>query len=281
MHTMPARQDSGPGQEPGGASAEAITEGRHDARDGTRKVAHSTSADLEAQNKMAPTNGAISLLCQALRSTGRDEASLSIHGQRKRFRKATSVINATGSRGAAAPRTPAAGPRRAIVEYPQSASTSARKIENLRGSSTPLRRPHRVGDASQIAAPAQPGQLGNRCRAFRRQAVAAADDPDDVTSAAPGSPSTRPPTGALAPSHAASALDDRACAPTSSGMGGSQTEASPSPARRQALRVLSVIACAAFAISLAGCAQGSAESWERPDWMRSKRGSNGNGAGRR
>jgi len=82
-------------------------------RDGTRKVAHSTSADRRggggfgstlggAKNKMAPTNGAISLLCRALRSTGRYEASPSTHGQRKRFRKATSVINAIGSRGAAA-----------------------------------------------------------------------------------------------------------------------------------------------------------------------------------
>jgi len=64
-------------------------------------------------------------------------------------------------------------------------------------------------------------------------------------------------------------------------MGGSQPEASLSPTRRQALRQLSVIVCAALAITLTGCAQGSAESWERPDWMRSKRGSNGNGAGLR
>jgi hypothetical protein len=63
-------------------------------------------------------------------------------------------------------------------------------------------------------------------------------------------------------------------------MGGSQTEATPPPTRRQALHALSVTVCAALAITLTGCAQESVDSWERPDWMRSKRGSNGNGAGR-
>jgi hypothetical protein len=62
-------------------------------------------------------------------------------------------------------------------------------------------------------------------------------------------------------------------------MGGSESEATPT--LRHALHALSVIGCAVLAIALTGCAQGSAESWERPDWMRSKRGSNGNGAGRR
>ena len=51
-----------------------------------RPVGTAASAvHLEAQNKMAPTNGAISLLCRTSRSTGRYEASPSVHGQRKRF----------------------------------------------------------------------------------------------------------------------------------------------------------------------------------------------------
>jgi hypothetical protein len=41
------------------------------------------------------------------------------------------------------------------------------------------------------------------------------------------------------------------------------------------------MACGALAIAMAGCGQGSAENSEKPDWMRSKRGSTGNGAGRR
>jgi len=66
-------------------------------------------------------------------------------------------------------------------------------------------------------------------------------------------------------------------------VGESQFEAintSSSP-RRQALRTLSAIACGALAVALAGCGQGSVEGLEKPDWMRSKRGSTGNGAGRR
>ncbi len=52
--------------------------------------------------------------------------------------------------------------------------------------------------------------------------------------------------------------------------------------RRQALRLLSAAACSALAMVLAGCASEPAESWDKPAWMRSKRGSNGNGgAGRR
>jgi hypothetical protein len=40
------------------------------------------------------------------------------------------------------------------------------------------------------------------------------------------------------------------------------------------------MACGALAIAMAGYGQGSAENSEKPDWMRSKRGSTGNGAGR-
>jgi hypothetical protein len=51
--------------------------------------------------------------------------------------------------------------------------------------------------------------------------------------------------------------------------------------RRQALKLLSAAAFGALALALAGCAAGSAENWDKPVWMRSKRGTNGNGAGRR
>jgi hypothetical protein len=51
--------------------------------------------------------------------------------------------------------------------------------------------------------------------------------------------------------------------------------------RRQALRLLSIAVYGALAIGIAGCAQEPTQSWKRPDWMRSKQGSNGNGRGRK
>jgi hypothetical protein len=51
--------------------------------------------------------------------------------------------------------------------------------------------------------------------------------------------------------------------------------------RRQILRLLSIAACGGFAVGGAGCAQDGAQEWQKPDWMRSKRGSTGNGSGRR
>jgi hypothetical protein len=54
-----------------------------------------------------------------------------------------------------------------------------------------------------------------------------------------------------------------------------------SHARRQVLKLLSTAACGAFAMGVAGCAQKQAQERERPDWMRSKQGSNGNGHGRK
>jgi len=54
-----------------------------------------------------------------------------------------------------------------------------------------------------------------------------------------------------------------------------------SHARRQVLKLLSAAACAAFAMGVAGCAQEQAQERERPDWFRSKQGTNGNGRGRR
>jgi hypothetical protein len=50
--------------------------------------------------------------------------------------------------------------------------------------------------------------------------------------------------------------------------------------RRRALKVLSSTACIALVVALAGCTAGSTKSWQKPAWMRSKRGSNGNGGGR-
>ena len=47
--------------------------------------------------------------------------------------------------------------------------------------------------------------------------------------------------------------------------------------RRQVLRFLSTAACGGLTMALAGCAEGPMESWERPAWFRSKRGTNGNG----
>jgi hypothetical protein len=47
--------------------------------------------------------------------------------------------------------------------------------------------------------------------------------------------------------------------------------------RRQAFGFL---AMAMLAVTLAGCARGTAERWERPDWFRSKRGTTGNGGQR-
>jgi len=52
-----------------------------------------------------------------------------------------------------------------------------------------------------------------------------------------------------------------------------------SHARRQVLKLLSTVACGAFAMGIAGCAP--AQERERPDWIRSKQGSNGNGRGRK
>jgi len=52
------------------------------------------------------------------------------------------------------------------------------------------------------------------------------------------------------------------------------------PQRRRVLMLLSRAACGGLALALAGCAEGTAESWDRPDWFRAKRGTTGNG-GRR
>jgi hypothetical protein len=52
-------------------------------------------------------------------------------------------------------------------------------------------------------------------------------------------------------------------------------------ARRHVLKLLSIAVYGAAFVGLAGCAQGAEQGWKRPDWMRSKRGSNGNGRGRR
>lgn len=46
------------------------------------------------------------------------------------------------------------------------------------------------------------------------------------------------------------------------------------------LTLLSTAAGSAVALAIGGCAQEQAEDWERPDWFRSKRGTNGNGRGR-
>jgi len=51
--------------------------------------------------------------------------------------------------------------------------------------------------------------------------------------------------------------------------------------RRKALRLLSIAVCGALAMGIAGCAQEPMQSRRRPDWMRSKQGSNGNGRGRK
>jgi len=37
----------------------------------------------------------------------------------------------------------------------------------------------------------------------------------------------------------------------------------------------------AFALAIAGCGQEQTKEWQRPEWFRSKKGSNGNGAGRK
>lgn len=47
--------------------------------------------------------------------------------------------------------------------------------------------------------------------------------------------------------------------------------------RRQLLRLLSTAVCGGLTLALAGCAEGPTESWDRPSWFRSKRGTNGNG----
>jgi hypothetical protein len=52
------------------------------------------------------------------------------------------------------------------------------------------------------------------------------------------------------------------------------------PTRRRALKILSSTMGLAFAVALAGCASGSTKPWQKPAWMRSKRGSNGNGGNR-
>jgi hypothetical protein len=54
----------------------------------------------------------------------------------------------------------------------------------------------------------------------------------------------------------------------------------PFHARRRLLKLLSIAAYSALAAGLAGCAEESTKSWERPDWFRSKRGTNGHGRGR-
>jgi hypothetical protein len=53
----------------------------------------------------------------------------------------------------------------------------------------------------------------------------------------------------------------------------------PSYARRQLLKLVSIAGVCATAI--AGCGQEQTKEWERPEWFRSKQGSNGNGAGRK
>ena len=52
-------------------------------------------------------------------------------------------------------------------------------------------------------------------------------------------------------------------------------------ARRQLLKLWSAAAGGACALAIAGCAQEQTKEWQRPDWFRSKQGSNGNGRGRR
>jgi len=54
----------------------------------------------------------------------------------------------------------------------------------------------------------------------------------------------------------------------------------PAHARRRVLTLLSTAACGVLALAVTGCGQERTESRDRPDWMRSKRGSNGNGRGR-
>jgi hypothetical protein len=51
--------------------------------------------------------------------------------------------------------------------------------------------------------------------------------------------------------------------------------------RRKALRLLAIAVYGALAMGIAGCTQEPAQSRRRPEWMRSKQGSNGNGRGRR
>jgi len=51
--------------------------------------------------------------------------------------------------------------------------------------------------------------------------------------------------------------------------------------RRRLLRFMAAAACAALAVGLAACGQEPAQDGRRPDWLRSKQGSNGNGRGRR
>jgi hypothetical protein len=58
------------------------------------------------------------------------------------------------------------------------------------------------------------------------------------------------------------------------------TEARPR-SRRGALRLLAIAVYGALAVGIAGCTQEPMQSRQRPDWMRSKQGSNGNGRGRR
>jgi hypothetical protein len=59
------------------------------------------------------------------------------------------------------------------------------------------------------------------------------------------------------------------------------SEDAPSHTRRQLLKLLSTVASGALAMGVAGCAQEPAQEWKRPEWFRSKQGSNGNGHGRR
>jgi len=55
----------------------------------------------------------------------------------------------------------------------------------------------------------------------------------------------------------------------------------PFRARRQLLTLLSMAVGGAWVLAVAGCGQEQTKEWQRPEWFRSKQGSNGNGRGRR
>jgi len=55
----------------------------------------------------------------------------------------------------------------------------------------------------------------------------------------------------------------------------------PFRTRRQLLKLLSMAAGGAWVLAIAGCGQEQTKEWQRPEWFRSKKGSNGNGAGRK
>jgi hypothetical protein len=52
-------------------------------------------------------------------------------------------------------------------------------------------------------------------------------------------------------------------------------------ARRQLLKLLSMAVGGPWVLAVAGCGQEQTKEWQRPEWFRSKQGSNGNGRGRR